>query len=324
MIRTYQAIDSVTGGLYTWQAAVVDHLGTGYPGPNSPTHVLQISPEYWHGDPGPGGAAYAAQWHDLVNTDFTAQPDQTFSADGDVTVDGLVWTVRNYARRVASSVFSVEAGSTKGLRLPCQSTTYATQSAANQAETTQLFFPLTSAANYSLLTNRTPIRAVCRLNRIIGVSNPHEQGFCISLKNPSAALISSTFASGKTSYGVTTSLGNLAAGCYFLGTSTGGYSGITGRSGANRYLGWEVGGVGPRRTRYLIAPSAHDAIADIDAADVYREAAATTTYSGSEVNDDYFALANWGIAICALTGSSTYIDAGDMTYVSHFRAQAWY
>jgi hypothetical protein len=323
MIRTYQAIDSVTGGLYTWQAAAVDHLGTGYPGPNSPTHVLQISPEYWHGDPGPGGAAYAAQWHDLVNTDFTAQPDQTFSADGDVTVDGLVWTVRNYAGRIATSTFTIKNGATYGLKLPSTTTALNGSTPAGQGSTPELFHKLVNNPLFANLTKQTPLRCVARLNRISTVNETHEIGFCLAIRNPSASLASGTFINGRTAYGVNESLGNLTSARYFMGQAAGGFTGVTGQSGGNRYLGLKVDGVGPRTFLALIARSSNDAIANLDNANVYQDSPATTVYSGTADLDPYYLLGNWGFGISSLTNSSTAV-AADVTYVSHFRAQAWY
>jgi hypothetical protein len=117
MIRTYQAIDSVTGGLYTWQAATLDYLGTGYPGPNSPTHVLQISPEYWHGD---SGAAYVAQWRVVSDVDFAAQDVQTF-ADGTHTLGGYPLTlVRASGGMAATAIVS------DGLKMPATNGVYGT------------------------------------------------------------------------------------------------------------------------------------------------------------------------------------------------------
>jgi hypothetical protein len=52
MIRSYQAVSSTDGQVYTWQSDEIDYLGAGYPGPGTPLHILQISPEYFHGDAG--------------------------------------------------------------------------------------------------------------------------------------------------------------------------------------------------------------------------------------------------------------------------------
>jgi hypothetical protein len=274
--------------------------------------------------PGPPGPAGSYAWHDLAFVDFTAQPDQLISADGPLVVGGSSFVAYHYARRIAGSVFSVESGATKGLRLPCPDSAYAGTTTANQGQTTKLFLPFSLCQSYGSVSSRTPLRCLARLSRIVGVSDPHEVGFCLCFDNPSASLLSTTFHSGKTAYGVNYSLGNLSCGCYFLGVSSGGYNGVSGISGDNRVLGVECDGVGPRLSRACIAPSSLDAVDNPDLAYVYREFAVATTYSGSGVQSSYFDLANWGVSICAYAGGSTFINAGDICYVSHLRVQAFY
>jgi len=46
----HQAVDSVSGGIYSWQAATYD-AGAGYPGPNSPTNIVVVA------DTTPAGSA---------------------------------------------------------------------------------------------------------------------------------------------------------------------------------------------------------------------------------------------------------------------------
>jgi hypothetical protein len=281
----------------------------------------QGDPSVVPGPPGPPGS-YA--WHDLSYVDFTAQPDQLISADGPLVVGGSSFVAYNYARRIAGSVFSIENGATKGLRLPCPAAAYASTNAANRAETTKLFLPFPGCPNYGSLSRRTPLRCLARLTRIIGVANPHDIGFCVCFDNPSALLLSTTYHSGKTAYGANTTLGNLSCGCYFLGVSSGGYNGLTGINGDNRTLSVECDGIGPRLSRACIAPASVDAVGDPDLAYVYREFVVTSTFSGSEVLPSYFDLANWGVSICSYSGGSTYIDPGDICYISHLRVQAFY
>lgn len=77
MNYSYQAVDSVTGTKYAWTSATPDPTGTGYPGPNSPTHVLQTSVQ----SSGGGGVG----WGSVVTT--TAA---TYAPTESVILAGLV------------------------------------------------------------------------------------------------------------------------------------------------------------------------------------------------------------------------------------------
>lgn len=280
----------------------------------------QGDPSVVPGPPGPPGS-YA--WHDLVYVNFTTEPSQVFSADGAVDVGGLTWSVRNYAGRVAGSTFELVNGAAYGLKLPSTTAALSGSTPASQGLTPELFHKLSDNPLFANLTKHTPLRVVARLNRISTVNETREVGFCVAVRNPSASLPSGTSIQGHTAYGVNESLGNLSATRYYMGLSAGGFSGVSGQSGDNRFLGLRVEGIGPRIFQALIARSSNDAIADPDNANVYQEGTASSVYSGGENQDSYYAVGNWGFSIASKTLTSTVV-AADVTYISHVRAQAFY
>ena len=78
MNYSYQAVDSVTGVKYAWTSATPDPTGTGYPGPNSPTDILQTNVQSTGGGSGVG-------WGSVVTT-----TDATYAPTEAVVLAGLV------------------------------------------------------------------------------------------------------------------------------------------------------------------------------------------------------------------------------------------
>lgn len=82
MNYSYQAVDSVTGVKYAWTSATPDPTGTGYPGPNSPTDILQTNVQSTGGGSGVGWGTT------VIANDATYSPTEAAALTGLVIAAG--------------------------------------------------------------------------------------------------------------------------------------------------------------------------------------------------------------------------------------------
>lgn len=326
MIRTYQAIDSVTGGLYTWQSATIDHLGTGYTGPNSPTHILQISPEYWHGDTGAPGSAYTAGWKDLANIDFTALASLDITANGLLDLGDVNGYVYNYGSIApTSALFGIVNGS--GLRLSGVKTSVATNTEAGRLHTAgvRLFFP--DLANYTNIHRNTKIRVVAEAGENYSSSSGSRQGFGIAVGDTTDAL--GTQATNYHIFGGTggTTPRNRIDGIQGFGAKICGgdfteVTGVTGFQYDNATLGLELESLCSVCTcRGLLGGVGIDCIADPDEAIPAYLSHTAELASGALALRARFVMADWAVHVFGFAEAQM---TTAYSFVRKLRIQAWY